>query len=53
VFDESIGGKGNKKCAYSLVYVNQKIASMLEKMPLSHYAASENIVSMINSPVKK
>lgn len=37
VFDESLGGKGNHKCAYSLVYVNQKIATALEKMPFSRY----------------
>ena len=41
VFDESTGGKNNGKCAYSLIYVSQKVASILDKMPLQAYAGME------------
>lgn len=51
MFEESLGGKGNGKCAYSLVYVNQKIASMLEKTPLANYP--DNLVGHVSISVKK
>lgn len=51
VFTESFGGKGNGKCAYSLVYVNQKIANMLDKTPLALFA--ESLGAHVSSTAKK
>jgi hypothetical protein len=36
VFEESFGGNpaNGGKCAYSLIYVNKKVANDLQKMPL-------------------
>ncbi|TNV86827.1 hypothetical protein FGO68_gene17503 [Halteria grandinella] len=53
VFEESLGGKGNNKCAYSLVYVNQKIANMLEKMPFQKYSAIENLTGLVSGAMRK
>ena len=40
VFQESFGGNQNGKCAYSLIYISQNLASQLDKIPFSKYSAS-------------
>jgi hypothetical protein len=41
------------KCAYSLIYINQKVASQLEEMPLMNFSSQEVITSAIKPELKK
>ena len=42
VFEEAFGGKHNStKCAYSLIYISQEVASQLDQASFVSYANSE------------
>jgi ubiquitin carboxyl-terminal hydrolase 25/28 len=43
VFEESYGGSMSNKTAYCMIYIDQSVASELEKHPLIHFSTGRII----------
>ena len=53
VLEEAFGGPNTTKCAYSLIYINQRMATQLEQLPLQTYSNQADVRSGLCLPLKK